>query len=251
MSSTGYAIPGRTLVIVPTYDERDSIGEAAERLFAACGDVVHLLVVDDGSPDGTASVVRSLAEGRSDIHLLERSEKSGLGTAYVAGFRWALERGYEAVVEMDADLSHDPAAVPLLLEALGDADLVIGSRYVPGGRVENWGAFRRGLSRFGNIYASVWLRLGVKDLTSGFRAFRAKALADQDLGTVATHGYAFQIEMARRVDRMGGRINEVPIMFVERAHGKSKMSRRIVLEALLQVTRWGLMDLKSLRLKRS
>ena len=246
MSSSNNPSPQRVLVIVPTYNERESIEEAAGRLFAASPEGLELLVVDDGSPDGTADVVRKLAQGRSDIHLLERAEKSGLGTAYVAGFRWALDRGYDAMVEMDADLSHDPAAVPALLAALEGSDLVIGSRYVPGGKVENWGAFRKGLSRFGNIYASSWLRLGVKDLTSGFRAFRARALADQDLGTVATHGYAFQIEMARRIDRMGGRIAEVPITFVERAHGKSKMSRRIVLEALLQVTRWGLMDLRTL-----
>lgn len=231
------------LVIVPTYNERDSIAEAARRLFAACRGSVDLLVVDDGSPDGTADLVRELASGRSGIHLLERSSKTGLGDAYVAGFRWALERGYGAIVEMDADLSHDPAVVPQLLEALENAELAIGSRYVPGGRIENWGGFRRGLSRSGNIYAAVWLRLGVKDLTSGFRAFRAKALADQDLGSVATHGYAFQIEMARRVDRQGGRIVEVPITFIERAAGKSKMSNRIVLEALIQVTRWGLADL--------
>lgn len=243
MSASGSGAPHRTLVIVPTYNERDSIEEATQRLFAACKDTVELLVVDDGSPDGTAEVVRGLAQGRTDIHLLERPGKGGLGRAYVAGFGWALDRGYEAVVEMDADLSHDPADVPRLLAALEGADLAIGSRYVPGGKVENWGAFRMGLSRFGNIYASLWLRLGVKDLTSGFRAFRARALAGQDLETVATHGYAFQIEMARRIDRMGGRIAEVPITFVERAHGKSKMSRRIVLEALLQVTRWGLADL--------
>ena len=243
MDETSSRTPAKTLVIVPTYNEKDSIEEASRRLFEACGDSFELLVVDDGSPDGTADVVRRLAERRSGIHLLEREGKGGLGTAYVAGFRWALQRGYEAIVEMDADLSHDPAAVPSLVAALEGADLAIGSRYIPGGRVENWGAFRKGLSRFGNIYASVWLRLGVKDLTSGFRAFRAQALAGQDLGTVATHGYAFQIEMARRVDRMGGRITEVPITFIERARGKSKMSRRIVLEALLQVTRWGLMDL--------
>jgi dolichol-phosphate mannosyltransferase len=231
------------LVIVPTFNERESIAEAARRLFAAAEGKVHLLVVDDSSPDGTAEVVRSMAEERRDIHLLERTTKAGLGDAYVAGFRWAMERGYKAVVEMDADLSHDPAAVPELLAALEGADLVIGSRYVPGGAIQNWGGFRKGLSRLGNVYAGAWLRLGVKDLTSGFRAFRTSALESQDLGTVATHGYAFQIEMARRVQQAGGRIAEVPITFVERTAGQSKMSRRIVVEALLQVTRWGLADL--------
>ncbi len=230
------------LVIVPTFNERDSIAEAGRRLFAAAEGKVDLLVVDDGSPDGTAEVVREMARGRPDIHLLERTTKAGLGDAYVAGFRWAMERGYGAVVEMDADLSHDPAAVPGLLAALEDADLVIGSRYVPGGAIKNWGGFRKGLSRMGNVYAGALLRLGVKDLTSGFRAFRTSVLESQDLGTVATHGYAFKIEMARRVHQAGGRIVEVPITFVERTAGQSKMSRRIVVEALLQVTRWGLKD---------
>lgn len=242
MTSSGSG-EARDLVIVPTYNERDSISEAVSRLFAATGDSVDLLVVDDGSPDGTAEVVRALAVGRSGIHLLERQTKAGLGDAYVAGFRWALARDYRAVVEMDADLSHDPAAVPRLLAALAEADLVIGSRYIPGGRIENWGAFRRYLSRLGNIYAGFWLRLGVRDLTSGFRAFRRTALESLDLRAVATHGYAFQIEMARRVHQAGGRITETPITFVERATGRSKMSNRIVLEALLQVTRWGIGDL--------
>jgi dolichol-phosphate mannosyltransferase len=230
----------QALVIVPTYNERDAIAEAVRRLFDAAGGSVDLLVVDDGSPDGTADVVRSLAEGPHEIHLLERAEKLGLGTAYVAGFRWALERGYWAIVEMDADLSHDPADVPRLLDALDDADLAIGSRYVPGGGVGNWGVLRRLLSRAGNLYARVLLGFGVKDSTSGFRAFRAEMLSQLDLDTLRSEGYGFQIETAWRVHRRSGRIVEVPITFLERTQGSSKMSSMIVVEALLSVTRWGI-----------
>jgi dolichol-phosphate mannosyltransferase len=230
----------QALVIVPTYNERDAISEAVRRLFDAAGDSVDLLVVDDGSPDGTAEVVRALAGGPHDIHLMERAGKLGLGTAYVAGFRWALERGYWAVVEMDADLSHDPADVPRLLDALGNADLAIGSRYVAGGGVGNWGLLRRLLSRAGNLYARALLGFGVKDSTSGFRAFRAEMLRHLDLESLRSEGYGFQIETAWRVHRRSGRIVEVPIIFVERTHGSSKMSRKIVVEALLSVTRWGI-----------
>jgi dolichol-phosphate mannosyltransferase len=233
----------RALVIVPTFNERDSIGEVVRRLFDAAGDAVELLVVDDGSPDGTAEHVKHLAQGPHGIHLIERSHKQGLGTAYVTGFRWALERGYWAVVEMDADLSHDPADVPRLLHRVRTgADLAIGSRYVDGGGTENWGPLRRALSSAGNLYARAWLGYPVKDSTAGFRAYRSEALARQDLSTVRTEGYGFQIEMTRRVWKAGGTIAEVPIVFTERVAGKSKMSRRIVVEALAQVTRWGLQD---------
>ena len=232
----------RVLVIVPTYNESESIELVIERLFAA-SDTVDLLVVDDGSPDGTAEIVRQQSLGSPRIHLMERTSKDGLGRAYVAGFGWALQRDYDAVVEMDADLSHDPADVPRLIQGLEEADLVIGSRYVPGGKVENWGRFRRGLSKFGNLYARFWVRFPVRDATGGFRAFRSEFLRSQDLSTVGSQGYAFQIEMTRRVFRAGGRIVEVPITFVERARGRSKMSRRIVVEALLQVTGWGVRDL--------
>lgn len=239
---TEQQLGGRALVIVPTYNESGSIGVVIERLFQAVDEGVDLLVVDDGSPDGTAEIVKGIAGDNPRIDLLERSAKQGLGAAYLAGFEKAIERGYVAVVEMDADLSHDPGAVPGLLEGLGSADLVIGSRYVPGGRVENWGLIRRLLSRLGNLYAGAWLGFGVKDSTSGFRAFRVGALQVQELSTVASQGYAFQIEMARRVYQDGGRIAEVPIVFTERAAGDSKMSKRIVLEALGHVTRWGLRD---------
>jgi len=228
------------LVIVPTYNEIESIEEAIRRLFDAAGDDVDLLVIDDGSPDGTGPLVEGLAHERPGIHLLRRSGKLGLGTAYLTGFRWAIERGYTAVVEMDADLSHDPADVPRLLEALSEADLSIGSRYVPGGATRNWGPGRRALSQLGNLYARLWLRFGVRDSTSGFRAYRTAVLAGLDLGSVTSEGYAFQIEMTHRVRVAGGEIREVPIVFVERETGASKMSRRIVLEALLKVPRWGL-----------
>lgn len=232
----------RSLVIVPTYNEVDSIGEVAERLFASVGDGVSLLVVDDGSPDGTADAVRELARGPHDIHLIERTGKQGLGTAYVAGFAWAIERGYNVVVEMDADLSHDPADARRLIEALDAADLAIGSRYVPGGRIENWSRVRRWLSSAGNLYARMWLGFSVKDSTSGFRAYRVDALRNQDLSELRSEGYAFQIEMTRRLHRSGATIREVPITFVERVQGKSKMSRRIVIEAVVKVTRWGICD---------
>jgi dolichol-phosphate mannosyltransferase len=236
----------QALVIVPTYNERANMGEVVRRLFDAAGARVDLLVVDDGSPDGTADLVEELAHGPHGIHLIRRAGKMGLGTAYIAGFGWAIERGYRAVVEMDADLSHDPADVPRLLDALEDADLVIGSRYVPGGRVENWGRFRKALSAGGNLYARAWMGWPVRDATAGFRAYRTEFLKTLDLATVASEGYGFQIEMTRRVFRSGGRIAEIPITFVERVAGHSKMSRRIVAEALWDVTRWGVAD----RLKR-
>jgi dolichol-phosphate mannosyltransferase len=232
----------QALVIVPTFNERESIAEVVRRLFDAAGDSVDLLVIDDSSPDGTADLVRDLSSGPHGVHLLERPGKEGLGTAYITGFRWARERGYPAVVEMDADLSHDPRDVPRLLETLKDNDLVIGSRYVPGGKVENWGPFRKALSAAGNIYARGLLGFPIRDSTSGFRAYRTDVLTEEYLGDVSSHGYAFQIEMTRRIFRSGGRIEEVPITFVERATGQSKMSRRIVAEAIWSVTRWGIAD---------
>ena len=230
------------LVITPTFNERESILELINRLFDAAGDRVDLLVIDDGSPDGTAALVKELQTSDTRIHLEERSGKQGLGTAYVKGFKWAIERGYETVVEMDADLSHNPADVPRLLDALTEADLVIGSRYVPGGGVSNWGKSRRMLSSAGNVYARLWLGYKVKDSTAGFRAYLTSALATQDLDTVRSEGYGFQIEMTRRFHKAGLRIREVPITFTERALGHSKMSRRIVIEALHSVTRWGIGD---------
>ena len=249
MSRMENPIPERdqALVIVPTYNERENIAEVARKLFDAAGNEVELLVVDDGSPDGTAEVVRELAEGPQGIHLLERPGKLGLGTAYITGFKWAFERGYWGVVEMDADLSHDPADVPRLLEALADVDLVIGSRYVPGGSIPNWSAFRRGLSLGGNLYARTLLRFDVRDATSGFRGYKVAALKEQNLDSVKSEGYAFQIEMTHRIHKSGGKISEIPISFTDREQGKSKMSRRIVAEALVSVAKWGWRDRKESR----
>ena len=229
-------------MIVPTYNEVENIPAVAKRLFEKAEDRVDMLVVDDSSPDGTAWTVRALQADNDRIHLLEREGRMGLGSAYEAGFRWALERGYEELVEMDADLSHDPADVSRLLEALEDVDLSIGSRYVPGGEVVNWGRVRRFLSKGGNVYARLWLGFPVKDATSGFRAFRATALTEAHLSSIRSEGYAFQVEMVRRIYRAGGTIKEIPIKFVDRTSGRSKMSNRIVLEALALVTAWGIRD---------
>ena len=245
MSTSARARSSKALVIVPTYNERESIQEVARRLFGAAPDSLELLVIDDGSPDGTAAVVKEMGAGDPRIHLLERSGKQGLGTAYVTGFKWALERGYDAVVEMDADLSHDPGDVPRLLQRLPESDLVVGSRYVPGGKVENWSRVRRALSAGGNLYARMWLGFRVHDSTSGFRAYTTAALRALDLESLRSEGYSFQIEMTRRVHKAGGRIVEVPITFVERVQGQSKMSRAIVVEAMLRVTQWGIGDLFS------
>jgi glycosyltransferase involved in cell wall biosynthesis len=234
--------PDQALVIIPTYNERDTIAEAIRRTVAAAHDSVAILVVDDSSPDGTGALVRNLQEGSASLHLLERGSKRGLGTAYVEGFVSGIADGYWAVVEMDADLSHDPASIPTLLSALDHADLAIGSRYVREGQVQDWSAFRRWLSFAGNSYARAWLGFPIRDATSGFRAYRTDFLAQQDLGSVTSRGYGFQIEMARRIYRAGGRIVEVPITFTDRTLGRSKMSKRIALEAIASVTAWGIHD---------
>jgi dolichol-phosphate mannosyltransferase len=231
----------RTLVIVPTYNERDNLREVVTRTLAAMHDI-DVLIVDDASPDGTGALAHELAAEEPRINVIERQKKRGLGTAYVLGFGWALEREYAAIVEMDADLSHDPGDLSRLLEELDDADLAIGSRYVEGGHVSNWGAVRRALSAAANLYARAWLGFRVRDSTSGFRAYRRETLVDQDLSSIRSEGYAFQIEMTRRVSRAGGRIVEVPITFVERASGRSKLNRGVVLEAILYVAAWGMKD---------
>ncbi|MPZ91179.1 MAG: glycosyltransferase [Actinobacteria bacterium] len=236
----------RTLVVVPTFNERDNILQVVASLLESTQ--ADVLVVDDSSPDGTRDVVEPLVVSNDRVHLLVRPHKMGLGSAYIAGFGWGGARGYEILCEMDADLSHDPAQIPRLVEALKDADLVIGSRYVPGGGVANWGLTRRLLSRYANVYVRLWLRLGVRDATSGFRAFRTETVQALDISTMRSEGYGFQIEMTRRLVRSGRRVTEVPISFVERAGGDSKMSSRIVLEALINVTVWGFRD--SLRLIR-
>lgn len=230
-----------TLVVIPTYNERTNIEDALAQLLAAGADL-DVLVIDDSSPDGTARIVEQIASASEHVHLLVRPRKMGLGTAYITGFQWGLERGYEALVEMDADLSHNPAEVPSLLAALSEADLAIGSRYVDGGRVVNWGLARRVLSRAANLYVSLWLRLDVRDVTSGYRAWRSAILPSLHLETVRSEGYGFQIEMTRRLVKCHGRVLEVPITFHERAVGDSKMDSGIVVEALVSVTKWGVLD---------
>jgi dolichol-phosphate mannosyltransferase len=198
-------------------------------------------VVDDGSPDGTADLVEAAAAGYPDVHLLRREGKSGLGSAYRAGFAWGLERGYDAFVEIDADFSHDPAALPLVIAPVAEGfDVSIGSRYVEGGSIPNWAWHRHLLSRGGNIYASVVLGLGVADSTAGYRCYSARILRQLDLDRIRAEGYGFQIEMTYRSKQHGGAITEVPIAFVDRAAGESKMSSIIVVEALALVTWWGL-----------
>jgi dolichol-phosphate mannosyltransferase len=231
----------RVLVIVPTYNEAENVERILARLQASVPDA-HALVVDDGSPDGTGELAEKLAAGDPRVHVLRRTAKTGLGTAYIAGFRWARERGYDVVVEMDADGSHAPEQLPDLLAALGDADLVLGSRYVPGGAVADWPVHRLLLSRFGNRYTRWALRLPLEDATGGFRAARAELIDRLPFDDVASQGYCFQVDWAWRAVRAGARVTEVPITFTERAFGRSKMSGSIVREALVRVTVWGLQD---------
>jgi dolichol-phosphate mannosyltransferase len=227
------------LVVVPTYNERDNLGPILTRLHAALPSVA-VLVVDDGSPDGTGELADKLAAADDRVHVLHRTEKAGLGAAYIAGFRWGMARDYQVLVEMDADGSHAPEDLPRLLDALTDADLVIGSRYVPGGRVVNWPRSREVLSRGGNIYSKLALGVRINDITAGYRAYRRRVLEKLELDDVASHGYCFQVDLTWRTVRAGFTIVEVPITFTEREIGTSKMSGNIVREALLRVTQWGL-----------
>ncbi|MCB1007135.1 MAG: polyprenol monophosphomannose synthase [Acidimicrobiales bacterium] len=232
----------RALIVLPTYNEAENIDEVLRRTRAAVPDA-DVLVVDDGSPDGTADLADALGDELGRVQVMRRTEKNGLGAAYRAGFRWGLDEGYEALVEMDSDLSHDPAALPTLLTALDlAADLVIGSRYVPGGSIPEWSWHRRALSRWGNRYAAGLLGLAVNDATAGYRAYRASMLRQIDLDQVVADGYGFQIEMTYQVVERGGRIVEVPIAFTDRVRGTSKMSGRIVVEALGLVTWWAVRD---------
>jgi apolipoprotein N-acyltransferase len=229
----------RVLVVLPTFNEKDSIGQVLDGLLALA-EGVDALVVDDGSPDGTASLVRRRAEGDDRVRLVERDRKRGLASAYAIGFRRGLEEGYDLIVEMDADLSHDPGELPRLLEAVRTHHVVIGSRYVPGGSVTNWSAARIALSRAGNAYARLWLGFGTRDATSGYRVYRREALSELTESAVGSDGYGFQVELVHRAWNAGLAVGEAPITFRERPHGHSKISRRIVLEALWLVTLWGL-----------
>lgn len=239
----------RALVVLPTYDEAANIQEVLRLLRKACPDA-SVLVVDDGSPDGTADLAEAMGAEIGNVEVMRRPSKSGLGSAYRDGFRHGLIHGFDVMVEMDSDLQHDPAALPALLAAVADgADLAIGSRYVPGGSIPDWKWHRRALSKWGNRYASRVLGIGVKDATSGFRAYSSPALAKIDFQTVRADGYGFQIEMAQRVLQSGGTVREVPIQFVDRVRGTSKMSSRIVVEALVLVSWWGVRD-RVLRFRR-
>jgi len=226
------------LVVIPTYNEAANIHLAVHRTRTAAPEA-HILVVDDGSPDGTGGIADEIAAHDSVIHVLHRTSKQGLGAAYLAGFRWGMGRGFDAMVEMDADGSHQPEDVPRLLAALANADLAIGSRWVPGGEVQNWPRTRLLLSKGGNAYTRVMLNLPVRDATAGFRAYRTTALEQIDLRTVQSQGYCFQVDLTRRAAAAGLRIVEVPITFIEREVGESKMSNAIVAEALWRVTDWG------------
>jgi dolichol-phosphate mannosyltransferase len=227
------------LVVLPTYNEAENIDHVLRRIRNAMP-AATVLVVDDGSPDGTADIAEVLGKELGNIEILKRNEKAGLGSAYRAGFRWGIDHGYDACVEMDADLSHEPEALPGLVAPLADGhEVVIGSRYVPGGSIPDWTWHRRLLSRGGNIYASALLGLGVADSTAGFRAYATSVLKRIELDLIRAEGYGFQIEMTYRAKQAGASVVEVPIRFVDRVEGESKMSLFIVVEALGLVTWWG------------
>ena len=234
-------MPGseRTLVIVPTYNEISNLASILQRIRTAVPGA-DLLVVDDASPDGTGALADRLAAADPAIGVLHREGKDGLGRAYLAGFAHALAHGYTFVVEIDADGSHDPAELPRMLELARTADLVLGSRWVRGGAVRNWPWLRQAISRTANAYSRLVLRSRIRDITAGFRVFRAEALRSLELDAVSSQGYCFQIELAWRLERAGGIIVEHPITFVERENGRSKMHLGIVAEALLRVTVWGM-----------
>jgi dolichol-phosphate mannosyltransferase len=223
------------LVVIPTYNEAESIGEILAALKPLDCDV---LVIDDGSPDGTAQIVRNLG-----IEVIERAGKQGLGSAYRAGFSLAMDRGYTYIIQMDADGSHQVKDLEKMMEWIGSADLLIGSRYVQDGGVANWSTFRKNLSKSANKYANVILSLGIKDTTSGFRVYTSALVKKMEISTIRSEGYCFQIEMTRRAISRGGSIAEIPITFIERAHGVSKMSFMIALEAVLRITAWGALRL--------
>jgi dolichol-phosphate mannosyltransferase len=226
----------RAVLCLPTYNERENLEALIDALGAAVDTTTdRVLVIDDGSPDGTGQIADRLAGERSWVSVLHRPAKVGIGPAYIAGFRWALAEGAELVLEMDCDFSHDPADVPRLIDAAAEADLVLGSRYAPGGGTANWGLVRRIVSRAGCLYAQVLLGLRIRDLTGGFKCFRRAALEAIDLDALSAHGYAFQIETTYRVSRAGLRVREVPITFVERRAGASKMTGSIVAEAMWKV----------------
>jgi dolichol-phosphate mannosyltransferase len=234
-ASTGL---GPILVIIPTYNESENIARIISRTRSAVPDA-HILIADDNSPDGTGKLADEIASSDDHVHVMHRLGKEGLGAAYLAGFEWGLNAGYEVLVEMDADGSHQPEQLSVLLAALGDADLVLGSRWVKGGEVLNWPKSREALSRAGNLWTRLALGIPLRDATGGYRAFRRKTLLGLGLDNVASAGYCFQVDLAWRALKAGFRVVEVPITFIEREYGDSKMSQRIVVEALVRTTLWG------------
>lgn len=230
------------VVVLPTYNERDNLEGMVLRLRTSVPDA-RLLIVDDGSPDGTGDIADALAASDSAVHVLHRASKQGLGAAYLAGFAWALEHGFDVIIESDVDGSHQPEQLPSLIAALDGHDMVVGSRWVGGGGIVNWPLSRRIVSKGGSFYARTLLRLHERDVTGGFRVFRAEALRTIGLGRIDSLGYCFQIEMLWRAERGGLRIAEVPITFIERVNGVSKMTGNIAGEAMLRVTVWGLHEL--------
>jgi len=234
----------RAVVCLPTYNELDNLERMVRRLGEVLPQGDRVLVIDDASPDGTGELADRLAAELGYVDVLHRQRKEGLGPAYLAGFRRALESDADLVLEMDCDFSHDPADVPRLIAAAADADLVLGSRYVPGGGTRNWGFVRRFISRGGSFYARVVLGIGVRDLTGGFKCFRRAVLESLDLDSATANGYAFQIELTYQALRKGFRVIEVPIVFADREVGTSKMSRAIVLEAIWKVPAFRLAALR-------
>ena len=236
-----FAPLGQVLVIIPTYNEAENIKPIVARVRSAVPDA-HVLVADDNSPDGTGKLAEELAADDDRVHVLHRKGKEGLGAAYLAGFRWGIDAGYGVLVEMDADGSHQPEELPRLLTALKGADLVLGSRWIAGGRVVNWPRSREILSRGGSTYSRMMLGVPMHDVTGGYRAFRKETLEGLGMDEVASAGYCFQVDLAWRAHKAGYHVVEVPITFVERERGDSKMSRNIVAEALWRVTTWGVGD---------
>ena len=225
----------RSLIVIPTYNEIDNLRPLVETVLKGTPASLEILVVDDGSPDGTGALADTLASADPRVHVLHRAKKMGLGTAYVAGFKWGLEKGFDSIIEMDADFSHDPKYLPTMIERLGNYDFVIGSRYVPGGGTVNWGVGRKILSRGGSLYSRLILGAPIRDFTGGFNGWHRRVLEAVDLGSLRSDGYSFQIELKYRAFKRGFRYTEFPIVFEDRKVGKSKMHRRIVIEALGRV----------------
>ncbi len=231
----------RILTIIPTYNELESLPITVDRLRASVPES-DVLIVDDQSPDGTGELADKMAQEDAQIHVMHRKGKGGLGGAYIAGFKWGLDRDYDVLIELDADGSHQPEQLPTLISQIDRADLVIGSRWVPGGKVVNWPVHRQFISRFGSFYSRTLLGLKVRDITAGYRVFRASTLRKIDLDSIQSVGYGFQVDMTFRVAKLGLTIVEVPIAFIERELGDSKMSTGIAIEAMINVAKWGLTE---------